>query len=57
MTHFQQYEPVEELRLERFAEKQYYPARIGDTLKDRHQIVAKLGFGAYSTVWLARDRQ
>lgn len=57
MSHFQQDEPIEELRLDRFAEKKYYPVQIGDVLRDRYQILAKLGFGAYSTVWLARDRQ
>lgn len=33
----------------------YYPAHIGEIIKDRYQIVGKLGFGASSTVWLARD--
>jgi len=33
----------------------YYPVRIGEVLRDRYQIVGKLGFGASSTVWLARD--
>ncbi|OKP14466.1 hypothetical protein PENSUB_14078 [Penicillium subrubescens] len=28
---------------------------IGDVLHDRYHIVDKLGFGGYSTVWLARD--
>lgn len=28
---------------------------IGDTLRDRYIIADKLGFGGYSTVWLARD--
>lgn len=33
----------------------YHPAMIGDTLHDRYIIADKLGFGGYSTVWLARD--
>ncbi|KAI0975281.1 serine threonine protein kinase, CMGC group [Xylaria arbuscula] len=33
----------------------YYPVQIGDVLRERYQIVGKLGFGASSTVWLARD--
>jgi hypothetical protein len=33
----------------------YFPVQIGDTLKDRYQIVGKLGFGTTSTIWLARD--
>jgi serine/threonine protein kinase len=28
---------------------------VGDVLHDRYHIVDKLGFGGYSTVWLARD--
>ena len=33
-----------------------HPIHIGDTLKDdRYEIVHKLGFGSFSTVWLARD--
>lgn len=30
---------------------------IGDVLHERYQIVDKLGYGGYSTVWLARDVQ
>ncbi|KAK2771986.1 hypothetical protein FQN53_004823 [Emmonsiellopsis sp. PD_33] len=33
----------------------YHPVMIGDVLHDRYHIVDKLGFGGYSTVWLARD--
>ncbi|KAH7095003.1 kinase-like domain-containing protein [Paraphoma chrysanthemicola] len=32
-----------------------YPARIGEVFKERYQVVGKLGYGASSTVWLARD--
>ncbi|PMD66931.1 kinase domain-containing protein [Hyaloscypha bicolor E] len=33
-----------------------HPVNIGDRLKDeRYQILHKLGFGHFSTVWLARD--
>lgn len=38
-----------------YVASRYYPARIGEIFKDRYQIVGKLGFGASSTVWLARD--
>lgn len=38
-----------------YVASRYYPARIGEIFKDRYQIVRKLGFGASSTVWLARD--
>jgi serine/threonine protein kinase len=33
----------------------YHPIMVGDVLHDRYHIADKLGFGAYSTVWLARD--
>lgn len=33
----------------------YHPVMVGDVLHDRYHIVDKLGFGGYSTVWLARD--
>ncbi|KAH8690747.1 kinase-like domain-containing protein [Talaromyces proteolyticus] len=32
----------------------YYPTQIGETFKNRYQVVRKLGFGASSTVWLKR---
>ena len=36
----------------------YHPVRIGDVYSDgRYRVVHKLGFGSYSTVWLARDSQ
>lgn len=34
---------------------QYYPICIGEMLIDRYIIVHKLGYGSFSTVWLARD--
>lgn len=34
------------------------PIDVGQSLDgDRYQIIAKLGYGAFSTVWLARDIQ
>ncbi|KAJ0418188.1 kinase-like domain-containing protein [Aspergillus carlsbadensis] len=36
----------------------YHPIMIGDKLNyDRYHIVDKLGYGGYSTVWLAHDAQ
>ncbi|KAH6723270.1 kinase-like protein [Leptodontidium sp. MPI-SDFR-AT-0119] len=46
---------VEEERLPFYNRNHYYPMRIGEVLKDRYQVVAKLGYGASSTVWLCRD--
>jgi serine/threonine-protein kinase SRPK3 len=33
----------------------YHPISVGDVLKGRYTIRRKLGFGRYSTVWLASD--
>ncbi|KAF6794256.1 protein kinase domain-containing protein [Colletotrichum musicola] len=35
----------------------YHLIEIGERLRDRYVIVYKLGFGSYSTIWLARDEQ
>lgn len=48
-------EKIEEELLPDYIASRYYPVYIGEILKDRYQIVGKLGFGASSTVWLARD--
>lgn len=42
--------------LEAYQPGGYYPVDIGDAVRDgRYEIVHKLGFGTYSTVWLAQD--
>ncbi|PYH97253.1 kinase-like protein [Aspergillus ellipticus CBS 707.79] len=41
--------------LEKYQHGGYHPIMIGDVLNDRYHIVDKLGFGGYSTVWLALD--
>ncbi|KAF4468070.1 CMGC SRPK kinase [Fusarium albosuccineum] len=46
---------IEEETIPGYIASRYYPTRIGDVLKDRYQVVGKLGFGVTSTVWLARD--
>lgn len=46
--------PAEEISL--YCPGGYHPIHIGDFLRDgRYHILQKLGFGSFSTVWLARD--
>jgi serine/threonine protein kinase len=53
-----EYIPVDDVeKLERYRPGGYHPITIGALLNDRYRIVHKLGFGTYSTVWLARDQQ
>ncbi|CAJ1055265.1 SRSF protein kinase 3 [Xyrichtys novacula] len=33
----------------------YHPVQIGDTLNGRYQVLSKLGWGYFSTVWLCLD--
>ncbi|KAF2278687.1 kinase-like protein [Westerdykella ornata] len=42
-------------RLELYEPGGYHPVMVDDYLHNRYRIVDKLGFGGYSTVWLARD--
>ncbi|KAI5899261.1 kinase-like protein [Schizophyllum commune H4-8] len=49
--------PEEDLRSDGTNNPGYFPARLGQTLdKGRYCIVRKLGWGQYSSVWLAKDR-
>ncbi|KAL8720610.1 MAG: hypothetical protein Q9225_002545 [Loekoesia sp. 1 TL-2023] len=51
---YQWHEKIEDL--EGYIPGEYHPAHIGDLYSnERYQIVHKLGFGSYATVWLARD--
>lgn len=46
---------VEEETLPFYKEGLFYPARIGEVIRDQYQVIAKLGYGASSTTWLALD--
>ena len=47
---------IKEESLARYCPGGYHPVRIGDTFKEgKYLIVNKLGYGLYSTVWLARN--
>ena len=35
----------------------YHPVELGDKFYNRYVVEHKLGYGGYSTVWLARDLQ
>jgi hypothetical protein len=48
-------EVLDEERFEGFKTGRYYPVNIGDIFASKYQVIGKLGFGATSTVWLARD--
>jgi hypothetical protein len=53
-----EYEYIEEVeRLERYRAGGNHPLVIGDVIKDRYQVVHKLGFGTFSTTWLCRDNR
>jgi hypothetical protein len=44
--------------LEEYCMGGFHPVHLGDEFGEgRYKIVNKLGFGSYSTVWLARDSQ
>jgi serine/threonine-protein kinase SRPK3 len=39
-----------------YTHKGFHPVRPGDVYHDgRYRIIRKLGFGSYSTVWLAEE--
>lgn len=53
---YQKQEDVENLEV--YQPEGYHPVHIGDSYSDgRYRIVHKLGWGSYSTVWLAQDTQ
>jgi hypothetical protein len=45
----------EEERLPSYKAEEFFPVRLGDIYRSRYRVVAKLGFGTASTVWLCRD--
>lgn len=47
--------PIEEEGNPNYNVKNFYPARPGDLFHSRYKILAKLGWGISSTVWLAQD--
>lgn len=48
---------VEEEHIPGYDPKQFYPVNPGDFFHNRYEVLAKVGWGTSSTVWLARDTQ
>ncbi|KAL8720126.1 MAG: hypothetical protein Q9225_002971 [Loekoesia sp. 1 TL-2023] len=46
---------IEEEVHDAVTKRRYYPVRIGDVLRNKYQVVGKLGYGLGSTVWLAKE--
>jgi hypothetical protein len=46
---------IEEETLPGNKAEHFYPVRIGEVFKSTYEVLAKLGFGMCSTVWLCRD--
>jgi serine/threonine-protein kinase SRPK3 len=58
LTASRQYRPsaldnVEEI--ENYRPGGFHPVNIGDEINGRYKVVHKLGYGGFSTVWLAKD--
>ncbi|PGH31514.1 CMGC/SRPK protein kinase [[Emmonsia] crescens] len=45
----------EEEDLPGYKPEDFYPVRLGDVFESRYRVIAKLGFGVGSSVWLCRD--
>lgn len=48
---------VEEEQVPLYDPKHFYPVNPGDLFHNRYKMLAKVGWGTSSTVWLARDTQ
>ncbi|KAJ1907521.1 serine/threonine protein kinase, CMGC [Coemansia sp. IMI 209127] len=49
---------MDEEDIEDYRKGGYHPVKVGDNFKDgRYKVVRKLGWGHFSTVWLAYDRE
>ncbi|KAE8407007.1 protein kinase [Aspergillus pseudonomiae] len=46
---------VEEEKLAWHSHDNFFPVKIGDVFQSKYQVVGKIGYGGYSTVWLCRD--
>lgn len=57
MSRYRLIEDVEDVEdLDRYRPGGYHPLQVGDELDNAcYRVVDKLGYGGYSTIWLARD--
>ncbi|KLJ08671.1 hypothetical protein EMPG_15875 [Blastomyces silverae] len=46
---------LEEEELPAYNAVDFYPVKLGDVFDSRYRVIAKLGFGVGSSVWLCRD--
>ncbi|CAL1698674.1 unnamed protein product [Somion occarium] len=46
---------IEEETWDWYKPEEFYNVRIGEVFNTKYQVVGKLGYGAYGTVWLCRD--
>ena len=46
---------AEQERREDYARFGYFPGSMFDLVNDRYSLICKIGWGQFSTVWLARD--
>lgn len=54
-TPISQQEPVDEEVCPDYNSTNFYPAKPGEVLAKKFQLLVKIGWGSQSTVWLARD--
>ena len=47
--------PIEEELAPGYDPQDFFPANPGDVFNDRYEMIAKLGYGSSSTVWLGKD--
>ncbi|CAK65421.1 unnamed protein product (macronuclear) [Paramecium tetraurelia] len=55
MDQLDQEHDSEDEGLEEYRREGYHPAHIGEVLLNRYVVIQKLGWGRFSTVWLAKD--
>ena len=46
---------IEEETLPYYKAEEFYPVHIGQVFEKKYQVLGKLGYGAFSTVWFCRD--